>query len=282
MKNPSLGILDSVCRWLIDKGVPRDDLPGALFAFRPPTLWRAVAGLNNVVIYLGMYVHSGRKTPAVPAPMSIARHDAEVTTNIMSLLNSRADMGDAVPTVRTRYVPFEYTARKPASIPDGFEKDKKRAREIFTQMCSRRPQENAILLGSQRVNYVVECLVADLFGCEPFEPVTKKPKVPFYLLYRDFDQPVPSCFGGPKNPAWLKGSTPHGTYYLDERGKWNLIEWKPQEQDAGIVIIVRDAKSIDLAAFGFSGRATKALGTKLIEESPVFWPNNDVRRLKYR
>jgi hypothetical protein len=145
-------------------------------------------------------------------------------------------------------------------------------------MHSRRQQENNILLGSQRVNYVVECLVAELFGCDPFEPVGKKPKVPFYLLYRNFDQPVPSCFGGPEKPGWLKGETPFGTYYLDETGKWNLIEWKQQEQDAGIVIIVRDGKSVDMAAFGFSGRATKALGAKLIKKSPAFWSENGLNK----
>lgn len=271
MKNPSLSILDKVCRWLIDMGVPSEELPGALFAFRPPTLWRAIAGRSKVVIYLGMYVHSSRHTPAVPAPMSIARHDAEVATNIINLLNSRADMGDSVPKVRTQYVPFQYTARKPSLTPERFENDKKGAQEIFAGMCSRKDEENAILLGSQRVNYVVECMVADLFGCDPFEPVRKIPKVPFYLLYRDFDQPVPSCFGGPENPGWLKGNAPCGTYYLDPAGKWNLIEWKQQEQDAGMVIVVRDGKTIDLAAFGFSGRATKAIGTKLIEESRAFW-----------
>ena len=47
MKNPSLDYLNRVCRWLIGKGVPQEELPGALFAFRPPTLWKAIAGLNT-------------------------------------------------------------------------------------------------------------------------------------------------------------------------------------------------------------------------------------------
>ena len=259
---------------MIGKGVPQEELPGALFAFRPPTLWKAIAGLNNVVIYLGMYVHSGTKRPAVPAPMSIARYDAEAATNIISHLNSRADMGDSVPGVRTRYIRFEYTEQKSALNQVSLEEDKNRAQRTFTEMRSRRRQENAILLGSQRVNYVVECMVADLFGCDPFEPVKKEPKVPFYIRYRPYDQPVPSCFGGPENPGWLKGDTPCGTHYVDQAGKWQLIEWKPQEQDAGIVIIVRDDKSVNMAAFGFSGRATKAIGTKLIKDSDVFWSDN--------
>ena len=74
----------------------------------------------------------------------------------------------------------------------------------------------------------------------------------------------------------MKGDTPCGTHYVDEAGKWQLIEWKQQEQDAGIVIIVRDDKSVNMAAFGFSGRATKAIGTKLIKESQVFWPDNSL------
>jgi len=80
MKNPSLSVLDGVCRWLIHMGVPYEELPGALFAFRPPTLWKAVASLNNVVIYLGMYVHSSRSTPLIAqVPRAAGRSRAGTT-----------------------------------------------------------------------------------------------------------------------------------------------------------------------------------------------------------
>ena len=273
MKNPSLEVLGNVCRWLVEKGVPGDSLPGALFAFRPMEVWKAIGGSNRVAIYLGMYVRKNMRTPAVPANKVLSRDDAQVAARITTLLNLNGRMGNRFPVVTTQYVPFQYNPRSPDFSGEKFKEDKQRAVNLFRRMKENRMRENAILLGSQRVNYLVETLVADLFGCKPFEPIRKHTKVPFYLCYREFDLPVPSCFGGREPPPGFKGRAKCGTYYLDEHDQWQVLEWVQDKQDAGIVIVIREAGSVQMAAFGCSGRATSALGISLIDHPERFWPH---------
>jgi transcriptional regulator with XRE-family HTH domain len=272
MSNPSLSVLEKVCNWLIDNGVRAEKLPMALFGFRPPTLWRAVGGSETIALYLGMYVHTDTAFPALPAPMSVARYDAEVAAAIMNTFASRAEMGSVQTRVRLEFVPFHFSPSKPEINENILAADKTQTLRTFEKMRGEMTRENAILLGSQRVNYLLEFMVADLFGCEPFQSPRKKASVPFYLLYRKTDQPLPSCFGGRESQPWLKDGNRSGTYYLNDKEKWTLIEWKETKQDAGIVIIVRDGDSVQMAVFGFSGRATNALGRSLINESHKFWP----------
>lgn len=89
-------------------------------------------------------------------------------------------------------------------------------------------------------------------------------KVPFYLCYRAFDRQVPSCFGGLENHVGKSGDIRHGTYFLDENFEWQLFEWKKKKQDAGIVNITREPDTVEMATFGFSGRATNAVGNALV------------------
>ena len=101
----------------------------------------------------------------------------------------------------------------------------------------------------------------------------KKAKAPFYFLFRKYDQKIDSAFGGhAPAPSWLKGSSHPGTYYLTDDGTWKLIKFEYGEQDAGIVIISRQGKRFEMAAFGFSGRATRALAKHLLEKPEEFWP----------
>jgi hypothetical protein len=131
------------------------------------------------------------------------------------------------------------------------------------------------MIGSQRVNYLVEYLVADLFSCEPFIPPIKVPIVPFYLCYRRFDRPVQSCFGSQTNPPGKSGEINQGTYYLDENFEWQFLKWQRGKNDAGIVIIIHEAENIEMALFGFSGRATNAIGNALLKNSEKFWPDSE-------
>lgn len=144
------------------------------------------------------------------------------------------------------------------TVEDGFKKDKNRAGRIFRTMRKQKQSDRAIIMiGSPRVNYLVEYLVADLFNCEPFVSPNKEFKVPFYTTYRDFDRPVPSCFGGQANPPGKSDLSGHGTFYLDENFEWQFLQWQKKKSDAGIVIIIREAGTVEMVVFGFSGRATK-------------------------
>ena len=202
----------------------------------------------------------------------VALHDAEVESMIITLLFKQSAMGDTNAVVRTRYLPFQFSPMGPSVKGAWLEADIKRAIHLFQEVQNRGPRDSVIMLGSQRANYLVECKVADLFNCKPFERASGKPSVPFYLCYRGFDRQVPSCFGGLSGPPGLTGTAKRGTYYIDENNRWISLEWKQAVQDAGIVIVIREPERVELVVIGFSGRATCALGKELVENPEKFWP----------
>jgi len=274
-RNPSLTVLDKICGYLIDNGVPSEILPGALMGFKPASIWKAISKLNRVAIYLGMYIHIKKNNQPGPAHMTVARHDATAEAKVNLLLTSKAELGDLRPSVNRRYVPFQFHPASKKVDGDWFKTDKRNARVIFQDMLNRWSHESSILFGSQRVNYLVEYLVAELFGCVPFQSINKKPKVPFYLCYRDFDRPVPSCFGGMENPPAVKGPKKSGIWYLDNKGNWQLDQWEMDRSGAGIVMTIRQMDSMVMALFGLSGRSTNAICNELIVHPEKFWVNND-------
>jgi hypothetical protein len=277
VQSSKLEVLEKICGWLIERGVPADTLPGALFGVRPSGLWQAMGQSKKILIFLGEYHLKGRTitTPQASPPVSISRHDSVVSSKIIHFLSTEAELRDTRPSVKMLYVPFYYTPVVFDVSGDGLTEDKDRASRIFENMRKDKGTgRSTILIGSQRVNYLVEYMVADLFNCEPFVPADKEPKVPFYLCYRKFDRLVPSCFGGQENPPGGTGENGNGTYYLDENFKWQFLEWQRKITDAGIVIIIREADTVEMAAFGFSGRSTNAICNALLQKYEYFWPEN--------
>lgn len=276
IQSPKLEVLEKICGWLIERGVPADILPGALFGVKPSKLWKAIGESRKVIICLGQY-HIKEKESANPKIFPVtSSHDSVLYGKIIGFLSSDSELWKIKPPVTTVHIPFYYTPEVERASSGEFLQDKERARHIFNKI--RKNRHNAlsvILIGSQRVNYLVEYMVADLFNCEPFVPVKNEPKVPIHLCYRNFDHLVPSCFGGQTNPLGKSGKGQHGTYYVDDNFRWQFIEWQEGENDSGIVIITREAENVELAVFGFSGRATNAIGNALIRKYEQFWPETD-------
>ena len=249
-----------------------------MFGVRPSGLWRAIGQSNKILLFLGEYHLTGKMTsiPQASPPVAISRHDLVVSSKIIHFLSSAPELRDTRPAVKTRYVPFSYTPGALDKTEDGFVEDKDRAGCIFHNMRKEKQNDRSIIMiGSQRVNYLVEYLVADLFNCKPFVSPIEEFKVPFYITYRKFDRPVPSCFGGQVNPPVKSDITGHGTFYLDENFEWQFLQWQRKKSDAGIVIIIREAENVEMAVFGFSGRTTNAIGNALIHKSEKFWPEPD-------
>jgi len=289
LSSPSLEVLGKVCNWLVDRGVPPDVLPGALFGWQPSDLWRAVAAPRRVTIYMGEYQQIDEDIRS--ARRWIALRDSAVAWKITEHLSappekkdkdkandtdkgkSKVKVKDIPPAVRSEYVPFRFMTPEAPGDEQQFKSDITGAKKIFKKMQSRATRETAILIGSQRVNYLVELVVADLFGCKPFKRPNTAPEVPFYLVYRDFDRAVESCFAGRQAPPGYEGAAAPGTYYLDEDDQWSACEWKPFEKDAGLLITVRDPAtgSLRVLLFGFSGHSTAVMGAKLIEIGDRFW-----------
>lgn len=279
-KNPSLDVIGKICSWLIENGVPADILPGALLGFKPAKLWQAIAQTSKVTICLGMYKNivnkNNNNNKPGPAHMTVASNDATANSKIYHILTSKEEMGDSRPTVRTRHVPFHFHRNVQQVDKSLFDADKLIAHRIYQEVLGQITMDTVILIGSQRANYLVEYFIGDLFGCQPFAPDIRKPKVPLYLRYRPFDRPVPSCCGGRDNLFGVEPTTNCGIWYMNENDKWQLCEWKRGQQDSGAVITVRSAGSMRIALFGFSGRSTNAICNELIQRPENFWPVNAV------
>jgi hypothetical protein len=274
-KNPSLHNLSKICGWLIENGVEADILPGALFGFKPASLWKAIGKTTSVTICLGAYNHiiaQKKNIKPGPAHMTVALHDAAAYSKISQVLTSKEEMGNERPTVRTQHVPFHFHHNSQEVEGAWFEEDKRSSQRIYQEVMGKVPMNTVMLIGSQRANYLVEHFVADLFGCQPYAPNLKKTCVPLYLRYRTFDRLVPSCFGGRDNPAWVEKTHKCGIWFPDENNKWQLCEWKKAKRDSGAVITVRSAGSMRIALFGFTGRSTNAICNELIHNPENFWP----------
>lgn len=271
LSNPSLRVIGQLCDWLRIHGVT-EKLPQALFGVRPTALWEAVAELGKVTFYVGEYeewVEVG------PARRWVAPRDIEAWAQIVATLTGHADVGQALPQLRPAYVRFrcEVTGSGLRPGKEVVEEDRQHAARIF-KAVSEEPT-CSIIIGSQRVNYLLEHVVANLFGAQPFSPVARdaEQRVPFYLHYHDSGRPVESCFGGQRRvPGW-KGRAEAGTYWRNERGEWQSFPWKHHEQDAGLVIVIYypGTKALHLAVFGYSGRGTALVAKKLCRDPTQFW-----------
>lgn len=273
--NPSLEVMGKICDWLVNNGVPTHILPGALFGVRSSHFWQAVSDLGSVTIFLGEY-HQ-KTDPSVPALRWISRQDAAVEGQIVQLLSNPASIGvQRVPQIQTRFVHFRYVPGAPSVSEKHFRDDIRSAKKKFNEILSHEDRVY-IFIGSQRVNYLTELFISDLFGVESFKPSadTNLPGVPFYTLYREHDVDLPSCLGG-KNPppGDSKNQAAPGLYHRGKKDSWIACPWQAGVSDAGIVITRHDpgTGSLQVALFGFSARGTVAIGTYLIHNADSFWP----------
>lgn len=269
----SLTQLGNLCDWLIENGVARDNLPSALIGSCPSTLWQAVARPGSVTIYLGEYQEV---TKSDAMWRWISKNDGMVSTSFVECLSTPTTTGVSTPTVHTEYVPFMWNAQSIAPMHRPFKENRQTADQIFERMQST-INHTSIIIGSQRVNLLLERFVADLFCCEPFCFDKEVQTVPFYLLHRNGDHAVESCFGGLKNPAGRRGNKLPGIYYRNKEGQWALCPWKQDEQGAGIVLIKWDpgTSKLEMAVFGYSGRCTAAIGRLITQPEGIpstLWP----------
>ena len=269
-RNPSLNVLGRLCDWLIEHEVPAKNLPAELFGAEASGLWRAAAAPGRVTIYLGEY----KQMHALAYIPWISRRDASVEAEIVRWLSTPGVCGDSQPVLDTAYLPFRVDVSAERIRRKDLEQDHLAAIRMYRKMRTDLNRSSAILIGSQRINRLVETLVADLFGCTPFEPASGEIRVPFYLAYQSRLRPVESCFGGLTNPPGKKGKFVKGTHYLNGAGRWDCCPWIDGKQDSGIVITSSEPGSMGmlLAVFGLSGRASEALGRYLTRNPSPFWP----------
>jgi hypothetical protein len=173
------------------------------------------------------------------------------------------------------YVPFQYSDSAPCTIPA---EDRARAERLFDEIRQKQTDGRpsvTFLVGSCRINLLVEKLVASVFSCRPFDPPDRKWPVPFYLLYRPHDPDLPSCFGGRKPPPSCARPALPGIYYRSGNQHWTCCP-NSEGGDTGVVIVTfqEASQALEVALFGFSSASTAAVGNYFLKHADEFWPPN--------
>ena len=267
-------IIEKLSQWLYKEGVPREDLPHRLIGNAPGDLWNAIAGTNNTLIYLGQY----NQDRGDDKPFKwIAPRDALVGFAFNNELSSHSNPSG----VFFRYAPCQWNPAEEGTSMKTFRKYTKEAEKIFQTDIQSNHNSSVILLGSQRVQYCLECFVGDLFNnCQPFHHPHDVIGPPFFTVYRDSVFDFPSCFGSKSNSdlAKLMGREKllPGLYFVNQNEEWITSEWNNEPSDQGLVLITYDpgTRQVILAAEGFKGRCTDAIGQLLIHQPEHFWPLN--------
>lgn len=266
-----LPLLGDICDWIIARNPGlRGALPRDLIG--PAELLPAIKGADLVHFYLGEYreVASGGREYAW-----VARDDAEVASRIAGQISS----GRGGPEFRMEFVSFDVVTNWRSeemrrTRRETQDQDFVELSDVLFREIRKDSKRCVILIGSQRVNLLVERFVADCFGCEPFKAQRRKGVVPFYLAYRQGERARKSCFGGTEPPPGQRGKVTPGIHYLNENKQWVAVPWEKGAASAGIVFAQRDPAQgwLEMALFGFSGKATLELGRAFVDRSSDFWP----------
>lgn len=279
-----LQALSRLCDYLIEHGVvTADQLPGVLFAVEPENFWELLARRRRLELCMGVR----RANPNEWAEGAwIVASDSLL---LGSLLNGVSTLGGAAQHIRGESA----TQERKISVPhpehiqqslvwspgqDTPEEVHDRAEVVFSRF-DKSPHDKALLcLGSTKSNPVVELVLAESFGCQPFKPQDDldspdQRSCPIYFRYRDEDPKPQSCAGGVSLAKGHETKEP-GIYYEAEGGKWEHVAWREADQDAALVFYIhRESQGrLEMALGGFSGRATRLLARTLASDAQSFWP----------
>jgi hypothetical protein len=253
LKNAPLKVLEKICDYLVSElKVDAQTLPGGLFDRAPDSFWDLMAKRELLVICLGMR----RREEEAWITVSDMRAQGTLLGGI-----SQPGVANHRGPLQQRLVPAPDTQGTPA---------RDEAHKVYQEFARKRNRA-LVGLGSIKINSVVEIMVAEAFGAEPFK--ARKPQVPFYFSYRPVDPPVPSCCGGIRPPRAASGKQP-GIYYEQADGEWECCPWEEGVQDSALVFYHFEpaAERAEVVLAGFSGRATRRLADVLQDGTASFWP----------
>lgn len=280
-----LDALSKLCDYLIEKGfATAEELPGRLFAVEPEHFWELLARRRRLELCLG--VRRGEPGDSLDDAWVVASD----SVLLGELLNGVTSLGGTSRFKRERDpdAPAETSADPhPEQLhqslvfspgQSSFADYVELARNVYDGFCSAAGDKALICLGSNKSNPVVELLLAEAFGANPFEtqdtlPVASKRNCPIFIRYRSHDPQTPSCCGGNELSKSEKAPVP-GIYYEKSDGSWDVCPWELNKQDAAMVFYIhRESQGrLEMMLGGYSGRATRLLARMLARRGEEFWP----------
>ena len=273
-----LQALSRLCEYLIEHGhVAPDQLPGALFAVEAEDFWELLARRKRLDLCVGVRCedHHWPETAWVVAADSVL---------LGELLNGVSTLGG---TARHRYSGDGLAKPHPEHLKQSLvwspgqrpqEEVRDRARQVYEEFVTSGGDKALVCIGSVKSNPVAEIVLADAFGCEPFQSqdnVTSAEErcCPIYIRYRENDPRIESCSGGLQLAGDTPTSTP-GIYFETKDGSWQSCHWDKPEQDVAFVFYIhRESQGrLEMALAGFSGRSTRLLAKTLATRAQELWP----------
>ncbi|MDX1946369.1 MAG: helix-turn-helix transcriptional regulator [Pirellulaceae bacterium] len=289
-----LDAMSKLCEYLIDRGfATAEELPGRLFGVEPEHFWEILARRKRLVLCLG--VRRGDPSDTLDDAWVVASDSvllgellSGVTTlggTVLHRKSGKPTKGEAAsPKAADSSGAFdphpEHLHQSLVWSPGQVDIDECRAmaRAAYEGFAGTAGDKALVCLGSNKSNPVVELLLANAFGCEPFEsqdsvPLPDKRSCPIFLRYRDRDPQPPSCCGGLRISRGHNTTRP-GIYYATAGGDWEVCPCDERRHDAAFVFYIhRESQGhMEMAVGGFSGRATRLLARLLARRGEEFWP----------
>ncbi|MCU0879452.1 MAG: helix-turn-helix transcriptional regulator [Pirellulaceae bacterium] len=296
IKYVPLDALSKLCEFLIDRGyATAEELPGRLFGVEPEHFWEILARRKRLVLCVG--VRSGEAEGSLDDAWVVASDSVllgELLSGVTTLGGTAKHRRIAAQGVEGVAPENFRSAASSQSDPHpehlhqslvwspgqaALDECRERARTAYEAFEGTAGDKALVCLGSTKSNPVVELLLANAFGCEPFEsqdglPEPGKRSCPVFLRYRDNDPQPPSCCGGLRLATKGQASKEPGIYYEMANGQWGCVPWTPGTGDAAFVFYIhRESQGhMEMALGGFSGRATRLLARLLARRGEEFWP----------
>ncbi|MEE9391955.1 MAG: helix-turn-helix transcriptional regulator [Planctomycetota bacterium] len=267
-------------------------LPGALFSFTG--IWERLVHADELTAFLGERCSMPNAKISLGSPRWIAGADAEAATGLIHGLTQAGGRFQ----FKWKNIPFHYdielnnsgsTTKPKASVSQKetakllaaqLDKDTKEVARLHGRMMKNENRAN-IIIGSQRINLLVEQFVASLFSATPFKERHKNSTVPFYLQYRPDGYLYPkSCFGGDGARAGVSKNRMPGIHYKSSKTKWAYIPWEQSKTTSGITIIHQDLSlnSVAVALIGYSREGTLKLSQLFQDDPRRFGPLHEISK----
>ncbi|MGI9517711.1 MAG: helix-turn-helix domain-containing protein [Pirellulaceae bacterium] len=280
-----LKALSRLCDYLIEHGyASADQLPGALFAVEPENFWELLARRRRLVMCLGVRRDVEQQNPDVSYVV------ASDSVLMGEILNGVTTLGG---TAKLKKLESASDGSASGSFPHpehlkqmlvwspgqtSENETREQSNQSYREFSESSGDKALVCLGSTKSNSVVEIVMANAFGCDPFVSQDSVEKAqdrscPVYFRYRDTDPHPASCIGGLQLAKGSQDVAP-GIWYEQADGQWVQANAGKRSQHVAMVFYIhRESQGrLEMALGGFSGRATRLLARALATRAEDFWP----------
>jgi len=267
-KSISIDTLQKIIGYLVNEcHISPTELLGTFFGVQPSGFWTmfgsSTGGHFKVQICEGV-----RNDPGTAEPRWINAYDAYLSATFIRQLVA----------IDARWLPDLEQCLFRAYFEKQPEKEAfTEARGFYHQFRGDSGGRALACVGSMKSLPLSECVLADVFNVQAFQPQAKvdhlrQRAIPLFFRYREDDPHPPSAFGG-RNFPLASANGLAGVAYEVDADRWDFCP-TTETEDAGVVFYVcrLPENTVELVLAGFSGRATGCIALDLPALADQLWP----------